>query len=122
MNISRKYTISGLKKAYLEYLQVINPKSTVKSLSTLVTDSFVLFRWMGEEDAWNRINRIIEDEDEIEVIRDELEKTYLCKRKKPKADSKSYARNIMCLVQFLKIVDAIDNARVKKPRVIVIDE
>lgn len=116
MNLRYRYEVSSIRKAYRKYIEQKHPNWGVKSVVTRVDDSFCLFRWLPESEAWRYI---FETDFSLEKSKEDFIEAFLMHRKNPSKDAGGYIRAIREFQGFLEVVSLIEKARIREPRKIL---
>lgn len=109
------FDVDKLRSAYLSFLELKYPDLTYRSRKTKADDVFCLFHWTTEEEAW----KIIQSRgEELDLQRNFIADEFLSQRKNAYKDAGGYLRAIREFQSFLDLCYLIDDARLRKPRVV----
>lgn len=114
----RKYSISGLKKAYRAFIELKYPTLSKRGASTKVDDAFYIFRAFKDEDPWYFILEPTRDAQLKEELTVRLQ---LAERKNPKRDAGGYVRAMREFRGFLDLIGTIEAAELRIPRKIEVE-
>lgn len=111
MKLKYEYWAEDFRKAFRYYLKKKHEDWNEKTISTIESDAFFLFRYNSEEEAW----RLTIESEHTEDLRSELE-DILVQRKNSKKDAAGYLRAIKELREFARLVRMVEDSRRLKPR------